>query len=218
MFSPVEGAPLAESTPRPGLPLEPWRLVRAVRQGARRILLAMALALPLGALVALTLAPREFVSQSVLVWEPQEPSPSPARELQTLASAVKLPGNLEQVRARLQIDDPLEEIGKRVEVDVVSNESNVLTLSGVGKSAQDAARFIQTVTDVFLQERVRMAGRRNCWCIEDFRDGHLTPTNIDVMECSRLQPAFRGKSASMAAGSASRVYGGGGASSCPSFC
>ena len=45
-----------------------------------------------------------------------------------------------------------------------------------------------------------MAGRRRCWCIDDFRDGELTPTNIDVMECSRLQPAFRGKSASMAAG------------------
>jgi len=52
----------------------------------------------------------------------------------------------------------------------------------------------------YLQERVRMAGRRNCWCIDDFREGELTPTNIDVMECSRLQPAFRGKSAPMAAG------------------
>src|SRR5262245_46173080 len=28
----------------------------------------------------------------------------------------------------------------------------------------------------YLQERVRMAGRRNCWCIDDFRDGELTPT------------------------------------------
>jgi two-component system NarL family sensor kinase len=52
----------------------------------------------------------------------------------------------------------------------------------------------------YLQERVRMAGRRNCWCIDDFRDGELTPTNIDVIECSRLQPAFRGRSESMAAG------------------
>jgi two-component system, NarL family, sensor kinase len=52
----------------------------------------------------------------------------------------------------------------------------------------------------YLQERVRMAGRRNCWCIDDFREGELTPTNIDVIECSRLQPAFRGKSASLAAG------------------
>jgi two-component system, NarL family, sensor kinase len=52
----------------------------------------------------------------------------------------------------------------------------------------------------YLQERIRMAGRRNCWCIDGFRDGELTPTNIDVIECSRLQPAFRGKSAPLAAG------------------
>ncbi|MBV9598219.1 MAG: GAF domain-containing sensor histidine kinase [Chloroflexi bacterium] len=52
----------------------------------------------------------------------------------------------------------------------------------------------------YLQERVRMAGRRRCWCIDDFRDGALTPTNIDVIECSRLEPAFRSKSAALAAG------------------
>jgi two-component system, NarL family, sensor kinase len=52
----------------------------------------------------------------------------------------------------------------------------------------------------YLQERVRMAGRRRCWCIDDFRGGELTPTNIDVIECSRLEPAFRGKSAALAAG------------------
>jgi two-component system, NarL family, sensor kinase len=52
----------------------------------------------------------------------------------------------------------------------------------------------------YLQERVRMAGRRRCWCIDGFRDGELTPSNIDVMECSRLQPAFRGNSAALAAG------------------
>ena len=52
----------------------------------------------------------------------------------------------------------------------------------------------------YLQERVRMAGRRRCWCIDDFRDGELTPTNIDVIECSRLEPAFRGKSAALASG------------------
>jgi two-component system NarL family sensor kinase len=52
----------------------------------------------------------------------------------------------------------------------------------------------------YLQERVRMAGRRTCWCLDDFRDGELTPTNIDVIECSRLQPAFHSKSVAEAAG------------------
>jgi two-component system, NarL family, sensor kinase len=68
---------------------------------------------------------------------------------------------------------------------------------------QDTRRFYDAAErelPPYLQERVRMAGRRRCWCIDGFRDGELTPTNIDVIECSRLQPAFRGKSAELAAG------------------
>ncbi len=42
----------------------------------------------------------------------------------------------------------------------------------------------------YLQEPVRMTGR-SCWCIETFRDGELTPKNIDVLECSRLRPAVK---------------------------
>jgi len=40
----------------------------------------------------------------------------------------------------------------------------------------------------FLQEPVRMTGA-SCWCIEQFRDGELAPSNVDVMGCSRLRPA-----------------------------
>ena len=69
---------------------------------------------------------------------------------------------------------------------------------------QDTNRFYDAAErelPPYLQERVRMAGRRRCWCIDDFRDGELTPTNIDVIECSRLMPAFRGNSsAALAAG------------------
>src|SRR5436190_21437458 len=68
---------------------------------------------------------------------------------------------------------------------------------------QDTKRFYAAAErdlPPYLQERVRMAGRRRCWCIDDFRDGELAPTNIDVIECSRLEPAFRGKSAALAAG------------------
>src|ERR671933_1539538 len=68
---------------------------------------------------------------------------------------------------------------------------------------QDTKRFYDAAErelPPYLQERVRMAGRRRCWCIDDFRDGELTPTNIDVIECSRLEPAFRSNSAELPAG------------------
>ncbi|MDQ6779927.1 MAG: GAF domain-containing sensor histidine kinase [Candidatus Eremiobacteraeota bacterium] len=44
----------------------------------------------------------------------------------------------------------------------------------------------------YLQEPVRMTGSW-CTCIEEFRSGALTPKNIDVIECSRLQPAVKKK-------------------------
>jgi two-component system NarL family sensor kinase len=42
----------------------------------------------------------------------------------------------------------------------------------------------------YLQAPVRMTGR-SCWCIEEFREGKLTPKNIDVLECSRLNGAVK---------------------------
>jgi two-component system NarL family sensor kinase len=68
---------------------------------------------------------------------------------------------------------------------------------------QDSGRFYEAAERAlppYLQQRLRMAGSRWCMCIDEFRSGHLTPSNIDVIECSRLQPAFRGKSPELAAG------------------
>ena len=42
----------------------------------------------------------------------------------------------------------------------------------------------------YLQEPVRMTGA-TCWCIEQFREGALDASNVDVMGCSRLRPAVR---------------------------
>lgn len=41
----------------------------------------------------------------------------------------------------------------------------------------------------YLQEPVRMSGRW-CLCTDLFSNGKLTPTNVDMLECSRLHPAI----------------------------
>ena len=51
----------------------------------------------------------------------------------------------------------------------------------------------------YLRKPVRMAGR-SCWCIESFREGELTPKNIDVIECSRLRPAVRERATELTRG------------------
>jgi two-component system NarL family sensor kinase len=39
-----------------------------------------------------------------------------------------------------------------------------------------------------------------CSCIGEFRDGELTAKNVDVVECSRLQPAVRRQEAELTRG------------------
>ena len=51
----------------------------------------------------------------------------------------------------------------------------------------------------YLQEPIRMTGSW-CSCIGEFRDGELTAKNVDVVECSRLQPAVRRQDADLTRG------------------
>jgi two-component system NarL family sensor kinase len=51
----------------------------------------------------------------------------------------------------------------------------------------------------YLREPVRMAGSW-CQCTQDFRDGKLSPHNVDVIECSRLAPAVAGEHAALTGG------------------
>ena len=46
-----------------------------------------------------------------------------------------------------------------------------------------------------------MSGRW-CWCTDGFREGKLTPTNIDMLECSRLHPAIHAQDPTPDAGPA----------------
>jgi two-component system NarL family sensor kinase len=51
----------------------------------------------------------------------------------------------------------------------------------------------------YLQEPVRMSGSW-CYCTDIFRQGKLKPTNVDMLECSRLQPAIQARDASQTQG------------------
>ena len=41
---------------------------------------------------------------------------------------------------------------------------------------------------------------RPCWCLQQFQRGKLAPKNIDILECSRLQPAVRANAVELTAG------------------
>jgi two-component system NarL family sensor kinase len=51
----------------------------------------------------------------------------------------------------------------------------------------------------YLQEPVRMSGRW-CLCTDWFRQGKLTPTNVNVLECSRMHPAIHAQDPALTQG------------------
>src|SRR5215213_9040306 len=51
----------------------------------------------------------------------------------------------------------------------------------------------------YLQEPVRMSGRW-CLCTDRFRRGKLAPTNVDMLECSRLHPAIHAQDSTLTQG------------------
>src|SRR5438034_7191371 len=51
----------------------------------------------------------------------------------------------------------------------------------------------------YLKEPVRMTGS-SCWCIRLFQQGKLTPTNVNLIECSRLEPAVSSNDADATGG------------------
>src|SRR5260221_1577471 len=52
----------------------------------------------------------------------------------------------------------------------------------------------------YLEEPARMSGESWCWCIGEFREGTLAPRNVDVIQCSRLQPAIRARQTELTRG------------------
>jgi two-component system NarL family sensor kinase len=51
----------------------------------------------------------------------------------------------------------------------------------------------------YLQAPVRMTGSP-CWCIRLFQQGKLAPTNVNLIECSRLEPAVAASDAAATCG------------------
>src|SRR5947209_17417509 len=70
------------------------------------------------------------------------------------------------------------------------HQREAATAKQPGRAEDPHIRELRILNPPYLQAPVRMTGHQ-CWCIEEFNEGALTPKNIDVLECSRLRPAVQ---------------------------
>ena len=117
--------------------------------------------------------------------------PSSGRELEIVGSIA------EALSASPSVEEALERTLELV-TDLLGLQTGWVWLvdSETGHMYSAAARNLPP----YLQEPVRMSGESWCWCIGEFRDGTLTPRNVDVMECTRLRPAVRARQTNLTHG------------------
>lgn len=150
---------------RPGLPLDPGRLARAVRDSRRAVLVAGLVGGLAAGLAARRWVHRSYVSQNALAYEPA-PADGPdgaaadeGRTLRTLADTVKLTPNLEAVRERLHRAERIEQIAARIDVES-SSETRLLLVRATAESPEDAARLADATGAVFVASRVEVERAR----------------------------------------------------------
>jgi two-component system NarL family sensor kinase len=117
--------------------------------------------------------------------------PSSARELEIVASIA------EALNSSPSVQEALEKTLELV-TDLLGLQTGWVWLVDpeTGHMYSAAARNLPP----YLEEPARMGGESWCWCIGQFRDGTLTPRNVDIIECSRLQPAVRARQTELTRG------------------
>ena len=138
---------------RPGLPVEPRRLLWIVRDNRKRLLKAFLIA-SVFALLGSFFVPRIFESSALLLYEgtPELETDRAERTPGAFVEAAMAPSRLGEVRDQLGWDVSLEELERKIEVTLETEEA--MRIVGLERNAERAHALTQAVLDVFLARQV----------------------------------------------------------------
>jgi len=172
---------------RPGLPVDFTRLMRGVVRRWRWIAIAAVVSAGVGFVLAKTIAPRTFISRTVIVWEARRDQDR--QEFRTLIDSVLIPANLLEVKRRIKSPHSIDVLALSVEV-FFDPQSDVVSLEASAGTAKDAARLAETVIAVFLDYCRQLQRARGEAALQELK------TNLDVARASlansqQVYDAFR---------------------------
>ena len=144
---------------RPGLPVEPRRLLRILAPERKRLLRAFLIAAAVS-LFASLFVPETYESAAVLVYE-GAPLPVPkeaARAAGAFVRAASAQSRLREVRDRLGWGISDQQLMRLVQV--TEEKGGSMRIAAQAGSAEDAQLLAQTVLDVFLAHQAAFHGKR----------------------------------------------------------
>lgn len=180
---------------RPGRPVEPLRVRRAVEGGKWWVLGAAIVGLALGVVLARFAVRHSFETSGTLRYEGAPPldvstAPNLARELPGLVEALRREQVIGALRERLGLTETptaVLQLRFRQEVDA---DSGLITLTGRGDDPEEAADFVNTLMDVFSQYQDRHRAQEIVAAVAAL-DGRITAAQAEVDTSRAAYDAFR---------------------------
>ncbi|MET0339356.1 MAG: hypothetical protein ABW252_00055 [Polyangiales bacterium] len=137
---------------RPGLPIDPLRIWNVLRSRWHIIVIAGVVGAFLGAAIAKKFVAHRFEATGIITWTVDNEQYDPERR-EAIVESVLLQSNLEEVQRRMKIEDlPMKQFTKLLKVSSSQRSSNV-AITAEWTSAEGAARLVNTIIDVFLEQR-----------------------------------------------------------------
>jgi uncharacterized protein involved in exopolysaccharide biosynthesis len=152
------GEEQAEGPKRPGLPVEPRRLLRILLERKKLLGLTFVVATVLSG-VAFFFLPKTFEAETVLLYEGapvlDEEGTPPTQDAFVRSAAV--PSRLIEVRERLGWELPLEELEDALSAKAITETS--MRIAGQAAKAEDAYMLVRTALDVFMAQQQAFNGK-----------------------------------------------------------
>jgi uncharacterized protein involved in exopolysaccharide biosynthesis len=155
----VDSNDVSGDSPRPGSPrgsspLDGRRMLRAINEGRRWVLVSALAGGVLGAIaVKVAISPRYKTAATVVRDTALQGSALDAvRSGRSVTDSVKMPANLAEVRKRLSLPMTLEDLAAKVEV-TATTDSSVISIQTSADDAQRSLLLTNTVVAVFLESR-----------------------------------------------------------------
>ncbi len=158
----AEGSSGQAGSGRPGMPVDPYRLRRALTKGRRVLIGAAALGLLVGFLWAKLVMSSAYQTTAVLKYEGElrvAGMPATQDAIAPVADALKRQSVLRKIADETGFDGSLTTLEYAIDYDIDLMAATV-HISVLGETAQDAADFAGIVTDVFMDYHKQRQAKR----------------------------------------------------------
>jgi uncharacterized protein involved in exopolysaccharide biosynthesis len=175
---------------RPGIPVDPLRILNTLRRRWQLIVIAGVFGAFLGAAVAKKFVESNYAASGIITWNTAYDYKPEERE--AIVEAMLFSSNLDEVKKRMKLEVPNAVLAQIITV-TPSPKSNNIVIDSTWGSPDGAAQLVNDLIDVFLAWRHKIISDKLGANAERYRNA-VAEAERQQLQASRLYEEFRQKS------------------------